>query len=92
MLAVPASGFRAAARLVRGETAVGGVQDGRPSKIVEECRILLRKEIMQKTTIASDIELAEAKAGYDSACKRILSNRVILVILCRSAGSIMDAD
>ncbi|MGN1415162.1 MAG: hypothetical protein ACI4WY_13040 [Anaerovoracaceae bacterium] len=33
---------------------------------------------MQKTTIAKDIDLAGAKAGYDTCCKHILSNKVVL--------------
>ncbi|MGN1143301.1 MAG: hypothetical protein ACI4SU_01950, partial [Anaerovoracaceae bacterium] len=33
---------------------------------------------MQKTTIANDIDLAGAKAGYDTCCKHILSNKVVL--------------
>ena len=39
---------------------------------------------MQKTTIAKDIDMAQAKAGYDDACKKILSNRVVLAWILKS--------
>ena len=39
---------------------------------------------MMKTTISKDIDLADAKAGYDTACKQILSNRVVLAWILKS--------
>ena len=39
---------------------------------------------MMKTTISKDIDLADAKAGYDTACKQILSNKVVLAWILKS--------